>query len=630
MASKVKILLVEDDKKFAESLVKLFAQEGYECHWADKPQAALSLIKLHNFDAALIDCLLPQMNGVDLAVKIKDATPMPIAIYLMSGVYKDRNFSINAIKKTQAKSFFIKPFEISTFIQEINGEFASKKIESQQEAATTVKSFISLENLTQNSIIKTLMEQKDIAGIELSMVMNLLIFYKYKGVLNIKSTDGEFNLGFNEGQLSLQDSEISPAQVRANLIHEKAIADEDLSEISDRDFTESYLIKNNYISPHIFKHVKQSVAIRKLNTLMDSAKVTLDLSNSPMEGHFSLSAHETDEFLYKWSTTSDIRPIKEYYKDFMFYAFRKLNTQQNKTFQLPIIAAHKAVINCFLEGKTFQEILMNNLCSEELLLRIMHILLINREFAINLKTKQNTKAHIEKLKSLQASMARQNFFARLGLPENANDSDVKKAFLNLSQNFHPDKLQNEPDEIRQNSQVIYELIQEAYRGLKSLDDREAYSVVLAQQKLANVSKADSLLDQVIVSLMKSDYMAAESQLNEVEGLDSQSNKFKMVQIWLLAKNRKQPTMTLNRILQTISNDEKESALYYYVRGLIHTANFETDKAAIAFKNCLTKDNNFLPARRDLGALNIDDKKASKSFLKADIKDVVGLFFKKRS
>lgn len=72
MEKKFKVLVVEDDKKFAETLHRVFTEEGYDCYVAEKPQTALSLIKVHTFDVALIDCMLPQMNGIDLFLKIKE------------------------------------------------------------------------------------------------------------------------------------------------------------------------------------------------------------------------------------------------------------------------------------------------------------------------------------------------------------------------------------------------------------------------------------------------------------------------------------------------------------------------------------------------------------------------------
>lgn len=629
MAAKIKVLLVEDDKKYADSLEKIFAREGFECHWTDKPQAALSLIKLHNFDVALIDCMLPQMNGVDLAAKIRQENPVPIQLFLMSGIYKDKNFSLNAIKKTEAKSFFTKPFDISILINIINESFVIKKQESAQDIATTVKSLLSIENVTQNAVLSVIKGQSEIHGFEAPFLIHLLLSYKYRGCLSIKQKTHGINLYLSDGNLSLESHVAAPVELRALLIKEKAIAESDLSAIAEKDFTERYLASHNYVSPHFLKKVSQSLSLNKLVTILNSSKVSLALSTDVAPSNsIKLSVNEVEDMFYTCTMNSDFTSLKNYYADYFLFAFKKLNTHQNKTLQLPAIAAHKNMISHLLDGKNLESILSSGLGQEATIYKVIHILLSNREFILNTKTKQNTKAHLEKLKSLQVSMEKQNFFVRLGINERANDAEVKKAFQTLSQNFHPDKLQSESEEIKVNSRVIYELIQEAYRSLKTIEARETYLKNLSLVKEQNAAAIDSQLDQIINYLVKSDFVNAEKMFSEIEKLDVQSNKFKMIQIWLYIKNKKQPMLTINRILQSLSSDQRETDLNYFIRGLVHAANKENDKALVAFKNCLNKNSDFLPARREMATLLPSEKK-DKSIFKADLKDVVGLFFKKR-
>jgi DNA-binding NtrC family response regulator len=70
-----RILIVDDERIIADSLVLIFTRAGYEARAAYSAEHALGLIDLWQPDLAIIDVYLPAMNGVDLAVRLKAELP---------------------------------------------------------------------------------------------------------------------------------------------------------------------------------------------------------------------------------------------------------------------------------------------------------------------------------------------------------------------------------------------------------------------------------------------------------------------------------------------------------------------------------------------------------------------------
>ncbi len=74
-----KILLLEDDKLFNETLQDFLEEEGYKLQYALDPYTALDLTYGQNFDLYLFDVNLPYENGFELLTKLRqggDDTPV--------------------------------------------------------------------------------------------------------------------------------------------------------------------------------------------------------------------------------------------------------------------------------------------------------------------------------------------------------------------------------------------------------------------------------------------------------------------------------------------------------------------------------------------------------------------------
>jgi CheY-like chemotaxis protein len=79
-----KILIVDDETAVADSLHLIFANRGYEARAVYSAEEAIEVLSDWQPDLAIIDVMLPQMNGIELAGVLKGNYPT-CQILLISG-----------------------------------------------------------------------------------------------------------------------------------------------------------------------------------------------------------------------------------------------------------------------------------------------------------------------------------------------------------------------------------------------------------------------------------------------------------------------------------------------------------------------------------------------------------------
>jgi len=103
-----KLLLLEDDLLFGETLVDLLEEEQYEVTYTPNGQAALDAIFNNKFDIYLLDINVPIINGITLLKELRDADDKTPTIFLTS--HKDKEM----LKKgfhSGADDYLTKPFD---------------------------------------------------------------------------------------------------------------------------------------------------------------------------------------------------------------------------------------------------------------------------------------------------------------------------------------------------------------------------------------------------------------------------------------------------------------------------------------------------------------------------------------
>lgn len=82
--SRLRILIVDDDEDFADGLLEVFELAGHDPAMVHSGRAAISMAENENFDVALIDIGLPDMNGAECLRAIRAVRP-DLPSFLLTG-----------------------------------------------------------------------------------------------------------------------------------------------------------------------------------------------------------------------------------------------------------------------------------------------------------------------------------------------------------------------------------------------------------------------------------------------------------------------------------------------------------------------------------------------------------------
>lgn len=111
-----KLLLVDDDADLAETLADLFSMLDHEVHVFGEGGPALEAMNAGQFDLILLDWQLPDMQGVDVCKRYRDAGGQS-RILMLTGM-RDAA-SRDAGRAAGADDFLIKPFTLDQITQRL-------------------------------------------------------------------------------------------------------------------------------------------------------------------------------------------------------------------------------------------------------------------------------------------------------------------------------------------------------------------------------------------------------------------------------------------------------------------------------------------------------------------------------
>jgi DNA-binding NtrC family response regulator len=101
------VLVVDDEKTVCNSCKKILTREGYNVEVAQSGEEALSKVKGNDFDVLVTDWKMPQLDGMEVAKRIKKENPN-IAVVMITG-YPSVETSIQALR-SGVSDYVPKPF----------------------------------------------------------------------------------------------------------------------------------------------------------------------------------------------------------------------------------------------------------------------------------------------------------------------------------------------------------------------------------------------------------------------------------------------------------------------------------------------------------------------------------------
>jgi two-component system OmpR family response regulator len=112
----VRILLVEDDSKIASFIVKGLRAEGYAVDQATDGETGSELALTEPYDAAIVDIMLPKLDGLALISRMrKMKVRTPVIILSAKGTIDDRVKGL----QTGSDDYLTKPFAFSELLARV-------------------------------------------------------------------------------------------------------------------------------------------------------------------------------------------------------------------------------------------------------------------------------------------------------------------------------------------------------------------------------------------------------------------------------------------------------------------------------------------------------------------------------
>ena len=116
MAKETRVLVVDDDISFAESLTDILTEKGYDAVAVNSGDEALGKIKERPFDVALMDVKMPVMDGMQTFKEIKNLS-RSITVIMMTAYSMDE--LVHDALKEGAYGVLRKPLDIEQVIKRI-------------------------------------------------------------------------------------------------------------------------------------------------------------------------------------------------------------------------------------------------------------------------------------------------------------------------------------------------------------------------------------------------------------------------------------------------------------------------------------------------------------------------------
>ena len=102
-----RILLIEDDARLAAMVAEYLGAAGYRVEVAGTGRAGLERLARDAFDAAVLDLMLPDMDGLDVCRELRARSPLPVLMLTARGDAADRIVGL----EIGADDYLPKPFE---------------------------------------------------------------------------------------------------------------------------------------------------------------------------------------------------------------------------------------------------------------------------------------------------------------------------------------------------------------------------------------------------------------------------------------------------------------------------------------------------------------------------------------
>ncbi len=112
----MRILLAEDERSLARAIVKIFEKNNYSADAVHNGEDALQYIESGNYDVAVLDIMMPKMDGITVLKKVREhGNSIPILMLTAKSEVDDKVLGLDS----GANYYLTKPFDSKELLASI-------------------------------------------------------------------------------------------------------------------------------------------------------------------------------------------------------------------------------------------------------------------------------------------------------------------------------------------------------------------------------------------------------------------------------------------------------------------------------------------------------------------------------
>ncbi len=646
MRNAAKILIVDDDKSSSQMLAEVVKRMGLKPVVVNKPTDAINVVKLQTVHAAIVDVLLPKISGVDLVAEFRKTRFGENPVVLVSGVFKDKAFAADALKKTGAADFLFKPFGVEELANALKVAFKDAiSVEK-----WTVQALLTRRLSTPREKAKALEHLEQIRGADFPFVLRLLLDPALSGHLNIVNDAGEiFGVNIIKGAIADVDSAESQATGVLALISNGFLNQEDWDEFQkagNKKFTLDRLVQEGLVSPHAIAVAKHEQIIFDFKAICAAENVRLNFSSNDTEEPPPKHAVHMKELIDLLAANMADHFTEEYLNSF-YSAVYKSSIQTTGEFEKlaahwnePMFKSLGSLKEVIRRAGTIEECVTGHEADRGRILQCMHYLVLNNEVMFDdIIRAKDMSATLERYKKVFEELKDRSpdkIFEYFGAPPMAQAKAVEGIFDEYARSNHPDKLPRESSpQLIEICTKCFDLVRKAKDVMVDDYARTALIEKLKTEGAEKAKKSNEMVAKGLDLLRKGQFQKAHETIVDAEKLHPSTLSF-MIRVWAEVKanvGQSKPSLfeTLRK-LEALPPDDRRSAYYFMAMGLIKKQLGDATAPSF-FEKAIQADTTFTEARRELSVIsNVkeDAKDKKVDLLTGDITQVISQLFKRKA
>ncbi|PES72892.1 DNA-binding response regulator [Bacillus cereus] len=146
------ILIVDDDRDIIRFINVNLEQEGFTVFSADNGEEALEVLNNNDVQLAILDVMMPQMDGIELCRRIREKYSLPIMFLSAKSSDVDKVIGFS----TGADDYIVKPFSTIEFIARVKAQLR-RYTYFNQNAVQVIEKKINIRGLEIDEVSRTVM-----------------------------------------------------------------------------------------------------------------------------------------------------------------------------------------------------------------------------------------------------------------------------------------------------------------------------------------------------------------------------------------------------------------------------------------------------------------------------------------